>query len=265
MIRNKSMRDRYKLNLFYSGKQDAIDYLDAQKITDEVFPAISSRVTLGINFTVWTNLMHRKEIERNLIDILPQLHLVKTLSLRNNISQDLFQAICKMKNLEHLHLWTSTAENISSIANLEKLQRLDLDSFTRLTDISPILALKNLQLLSLENSFKVENYDLIGEMTHLKGLHIGGNAFAPKNLRIKSLEPFKNLKELRHLDLSSLSVVDKSYEIILKLQNLERLDISVIIPKSTRELIKANHKKLAAGFFMDWDYDHKKFHDGKEW
>jgi Leucine-rich repeat (LRR) protein len=170
-----------------------------------------------------------------------------------------------MKNLEQLHFWTSTVEDISSISKLQKLHRLDLDSFSRLTDISPILTLENLQLLSIENSFKVENYDLIGQMTQLKGLRLGGHTFAPKNLRLKSLNPYSNLKQLKHLDLSTLSVVDNSYETILELKNLERFDITVIIPKQTRELIKANHKKLTAGMFMDWDYDNKKIYDGKEW
>ena len=265
-VSSNSMKDRHKLNLFYSGKENAPDYLYAQDITDGIFRATELCIsTLAMDFPVGTSLKHRKELEDKWIDILPKLDLVKTLSVRHRVNQNFFEAICKMNNLEELHFWTSTVENISSISKLQKLHRLDLDSFSRLTDISPILTLKNLQLLSIENSFKVVNYDLIGQMTELKGLRLGGDTFAPKNLRIKSLQPFINLKKLQHLDLSTLSVVDKSYEIILKLENLERFDIAVVIPNQTIELIKTNHKKLTAGFFMDWDYDNKKIYDGKEW
>lgn len=260
------MRDRHKLNLFYSGKENAPDYLNVQEIIDDIFSATElCIVTLAMDFPDGTSMKHRKELENKWIDLLPQLDLVKKLSVRHRVNQEFFEAICKMKNLEHLHFWTSTVEDISSISKLKKLQRLDLDRFSRLTDISPILTLKNLQLLSIESSFKVENYHLIGQMTQLKGLLLGGDTFAPKNLRLKSLKPFSNLKHLKHLDLSTLSVVDNSYETILELENLERFDITAIIPKQIRELIKANHKKLTAGMFMDWDYDNKKIYDGKEW
>lgn len=260
------MKDRHKLDLFYSGEENAEPYLSVQEISDEVYSATQlCIVTLVMDFPDGTSSKHRKELEHKWMNLLPRLDQIKTLSVRHRVNQDFFEAICMMKNLEKLHFWTSTVEDISSISKLQKLQRLDLDRFSRLKDISPILTLKNLQLLSIENSFKVENYDLIGQMTQLIGLCLGGDTFAPKNLRLKSLKPFSNLKHLKHLDLSTLSVVDKSYEAILELENLERFDISVIIPKQTRELIKANHKKLTAGMFMDWDYDNKKFYDGKEW
>ncbi len=47
--------------------------------------------------------------------------------------------------------------------------------------------------------------------------------------------------------------------------SLERFDITVNISKATRDLIKAKHKNLKAGFFMDWDFENKKIYDGKQW
>jgi len=119
--------------------------------------------------------------------------------------------------------------------------------------------------LSIDNCFKVENYDILGKMTQLIGLELCGDTFAPKNLRLNSLKPFETLKKLKHLDLSSASVIDNSYESLLKMTGLERFDITVNIPKATRELIKTKHKNLKAGFFMDWDFDNKKIYDGKLW
>jgi len=260
------MKGRYKLDLFYSGKENAPNYLNVQEITDDIYKATDlCIVSLAMDFPVETSTKHRKELEKRWIDLLPQLDSVRTLSVRHRVDQNYFEAICKMKNLEYLHFWTSTVEDISSISKLQKLQRLDMDSFSRLRDISPILELKSLKLLSIENSFKVENYDLVGRMTQLVGLRLGGNTFAPRNLRLNSLLPFRDLKALRHLDLSTLSVVDNSYEAILDLVSLERFDITVIIPKAIREMIKMNHKKLTAGAFMDWDHDNKKFYDDKDW
>jgi hypothetical protein len=261
-----SMKDRFKLNRFYSGKENAPNYLTMQEITNEIFSATELLInTLAMDFPDGTSMKHRKELESKWIDILPQLDLVKTLFVRHRVNQNYFEAICKMKNLEQLHFRTSTVEDIKSISKLQKLKRLDIDSFSRLKDIGPILTIKNLQLLSIVNSFKVENYDLIGQMTQLKGLRLCGDSIAPKNLRLNSLKPFRNLKQLKHLDLSSLSVVDNSYETITELVNLERLDITITIPNPTRELIKAANKKLIAGMFIDWDYENNKINDEKEW
>lgn len=260
------MKDRYNLNLFYSGEENAPKFMDAQEITSAVFTARTLRInTLAMDFPVDVTLKQRKRLEEKWIELLPELEQVTTLSCRHKVDQTFFEAICKMKNLEHLHFWTSTVEDISSISKLQKLRYLDMESFSRLVDISPILMLKNLEVLSIESSFKVENYDLLGQMTSLKGLRLGGNTFSPKNLRLKSLKPFSKLKHLKHLDLSSSSVIDNSYETILELNSLERFDIAVLIPQSIRQSIKANHKNLKAGFFMDYDFDNKEFYAGKEW
>jgi hypothetical protein len=259
-------RDRYRLDLFYSGKQNAPEYLYVQEITDDVLSATELCIaTLAMDFAPGTSLKYRRELESKWVALLPRLEGVRTLSVRHRVGQAFFEAICNMENLEHLHFWTSTVEDISSISKLKGLRRLDLDSFSRLTDISPIAALSELQLLSIQNSFKVGNYDLIGQWTQLKGLRLGGDSVAPKYLRLPSLKPYGKLKQLRHLDISTLSVIDKSYEAILEMENLERFDVTVGIPKVTRDLIKAKHKKLSAGFFMDWDYDRNRLHEGKEW
>jgi Leucine-rich repeat (LRR) protein len=212
-----------------------------------------------------TSLKARKEIETKWIDILPKLNNVKILSVRHRVTQDFFEAICEMKNLEGLTFWSSTVEDISGIAKLDKLQHLELCSFSRLKDISPVLSLKKLTILSIDNCFKVENYEIIGNMTNLVGLKLCGNTFAPRNLRLESLQPFETLKKLKHLDLSSASVIDKSYDSILKMPDLERFDLLVTVPKETRDKIKALHKNLKAGFFVDYDFENNRFYDGKQW
>jgi hypothetical protein len=37
------------------------------------------------------------------------------------------------------------------------------------------------------------------------------------------------------------------------------------MPKALRERIKAEHPKLEAGSFMDWDDENKRFYEGKLW
>jgi len=260
------MKDRYKLHLFYSGEESVPKYTDAQEINHDVFNATTLRINLlAMDFPVEISPRQRKDLEESWTQLLPHLDLVTTLSCRHRVNQTFFEAICEMKNLEHLHILSSTVEDISSISKLNKLRLLNMEGFSRLVDISPIITLKDLRLLSIENSFKVENYNVLGQMTALIGLRLGGNTFSPKNLRLESLKPFKNLKHLQHLDLTSSIVIDCSYDTILELDSLERFDISVMIPNPIKQLIKDNHKRLTAGFFMDYDFDNKAFYDGKNW
>ena len=259
------MTDRYKLHQFFQGKETEPQYLSFQNITDEVYKTKELQiVTLAMDLPGKT-LKQRQEIEDKWIQLLPLLDNVKVLSIRHRVKQDFFDAICKMKNLERLMFWTSTVEDLSNIKTLAKLTNLKLWSFNRLKDISPLLSLKKLTILSIDNCFKVENYEILGKMTQLIGLELCGDESAPKKLRLNSLKPFETLSKLKHLDLSSASVIDNSYKSILKMTSLERFDITVNIPKVTRELIKAKHKNLKAGFFMDWDFDNKKIYDGKHW
>jgi len=260
------MKDRHKLHLFCSGDKSALRYIDAQEINSTVFNATTLRINLlAMDFPGEFLQSQRKVLEESWIQLLPRLDLVTTLSCRHRVDQPFFEAICEMKNLEHLHILSSTVEDISSISKLNKLRLLNMEGFSRLVDISPIITLKDLRLLSIENSFKVENYNVLGQMTALIGLRLGGNTFSPKNLRLESLKPFKNLKHLQHLDLTSSIVIDCSYDTILELDSLERFDISVMIPNPIKQLIKDNHKRLTAGFFMDYDFDNKAFYDGKNW
>jgi len=259
------MTDRYKLHQFYQDDSTAPKYFNAQTFTNEVYQVDRLKiVTLAMDLP-GKSAKQRQEIEEKWIEVLPTLDNIKAISVRHRVNKDFFNAICKMKNLESLTFWTSNVEDISTIACLTKLKNLKLWSFSRLKDISPLLSLKHLKVLSIDNCFAIENYEVLGQMTQLVGLELCGDSFAPKNLRIKSLKPFETLKNLKHLDLSSASVVDKSYDSILKMTSLERFDLVVTIPKATRDNIKTNHKTLQAGFFTDWDFDNKKFYDGKKW
>ena len=260
-----SMKDIEKNNILFPDGRGLSECTTAQEITDEVYQAEKLFIsTLACDFDPEKTLKERKSLEAEWIEILPSLDKVKSISLRHKLDQTFFEAVCSMKNLEELTFWTSTVADISSIMKLQNLKRLDIDSFSRLTDISPLQNLMNLEVLTISNCFKITNYEIIGELTNLVGLAIQGDQIAPRNLRLKSLKPFNKLKILRHLNLSSTIVTDESYEVLLDMESLQRLDLTNSIKKSIREKIKT-HPKLYAGFFMDYDWENKRFYEGKEW
>jgi Leucine-rich repeat (LRR) protein len=258
------MDDRYKLNLLYEKGRGLGSYYRAQEITEEVFKSEKLLIsTLAMDLPSKSN-KYRKELEIKWIDILRGLDKVTAISLRHRVNQQFFEAVCKMRNLKQLHFWTSTAQDISAISNLSKLKKLYLDSFSQLKDISPLQSAEQLEILSISNSFKIGNYEVIGKLTRLIALGLHGDQTAPKRLRLRSLKPFSNLKRLRHLDLTSTSVIDKSYEVLLELKSLERFDTTASISKPIRDKIKT-HPGLKSGFFMDWDWDNNNFFTGKDW
>ncbi|ETN94020.1 leucine-rich repeat domain-containing protein [Zhouia amylolytica] len=170
-----------------------------------------------------------------------------------------------MENLEVLNIRTSTVTDISSIKKLTKLRALSLSNFSRLEDISSLIELKSLESLSILGSFKVVNYELIGKMNWLKSLELGGDTFAPKNLMLKSLEPFTDLNELIELNMSCASLRDKNYRPILELKKLKRLDAHWRMKNQEREFIQNEHPSLQSGFFVAYDFVKNKFKDRIEW
>ena len=262
------MNDRYKNHQFFSPEHiyeyENIQQYDNAKINSE-------NIRIGSLSFLWdvATSKEKERVKNEWIKVIPTLNKVKRISIPCGINQDFLDIFCDLPNLTDLIIDGSKATDLKPITKLSKLHRLELERFTQLftqlKDISPITKIK-LTHLRIENSFKIENYEKIGEITSLIGLSLNGDTFAPKNLRIKSLEPFEKLKNLKHLDLNSVSVIDKnSYKSLLQLENLIRFDILVIVPKEIKKVILEQHKNLNSGNFTDWDDKNKKFYDDKDW
>lgn len=221
--------------------------------------------TLAMDFPSTTTAKRRKEIDEQWKKELPNLKHIKRINLRHRVDQDYFDAICKMENLEVLNIWTSIITDIDQIKKLKNLRALSLSNFSRLEDISPLLELKSLERLSILASFKITNYELIGKMSWLKSLELGGDTFAPKNLMLQSLKPFTDLGELTELDMSCASIRDKNYMPILELKKLKRLDAHWRMKNQEREFLQNEHPSLKSGFFVAYDFVKNEFKEGIEW
>jgi Leucine-rich repeat (LRR) protein len=262
---SKTGKHQLENNLFYSPNA-SIKEGRFQKLPDDVEEYENIHIsTLAMDFPSGTSNNERKLIENEWINALPKLDNIKSLSIRHRVSSEFFEAICSMNNLEVLRFWTSTVIDLSPLKKLKNLTTLHLDSFSKLEDISPILELKKLNKLSIENCFKIKNYELLGGLNKLEALRLGGDTFAPKNLILSSLYPLTSLSNLKHLDLSSTSIKDKSFLELLKMKNLLRLDASWRMKKEIRIKIKSNLPTLKSGFFMAYDFESQDFYDGIEW
>lgn len=221
--------------------------------------------TLAMDFSSGTSLKERKEIDEKWKQEFPKLKHVKILNLRHKVTQDYFEEVCKMENLEALNMWTSTVTDIKSIAKLKNLKALSLSNLSKLEDISPLVKLEQLQKLSIRASFKIKNFEIIGEMNWLRSLTLGGDEIAPRNLMLSSLKPFAGLDQLIELDFSYTSIRDKNYKPILELKKLKRLDAFWRMKNQDRESLLNEHPFLRSGFFIAYDFDKNEFKEGVEW
>ncbi|MBC5863412.1 leucine-rich repeat domain-containing protein [Flavobacterium turcicum] len=257
--------DRYKLSEFYKGKEFEPTYVFVQQFDDKKLNSENIHIH-SLSFLYDTLKTKGKlEIQKKWIDIFPKLDEVKRIKITFGINQELFDALSEIPNLEELIIDSSKITDLSQLTKIKKLKRFEIDSFTQLKDISILENIKLLQL-RIENCFKIENYDIIGNIESLIGLALYGYIVGPKNLKIESLKIFKNLKKLKHLDLSFTSLIDKSsFNYLLEIDNLERFDYTGNIKFEIVEKIKKNHPKLKAGFFVDWDYKNNQIYEGKFW
>jgi Leucine-rich repeat (LRR) protein len=248
----------------------SIDGLDEergfQEFEDDVLNTNNIFIsTLAMDFPSNFPLKKRKAIDEVWKAQFVKLDHIKSLNLRHRVDQNYFEAVCEMRGLESLSIRMSSIENISSIVKLKGLKSLSLSNFSRLQDISPLRKMRNLEQLSILASFKISNYELIGKMAWLKSLEIGGDCTAPRNLILKSLEPYTNLNELVELDLSSSSIRDRTYRLILKLKKLQRLNAYWRMKEDERDHIINEHEALRSGFFVAYDFVKDEFKDGIEW
>ncbi|AZI32862.1 leucine-rich repeat domain-containing protein [Kaistella carnis] len=260
------MKDRYKKNLFFNGKNEYSNSYQAQIFEDKILEKENITLNLfSVDFDNNISTKEKKKIIAEWLETLQILNRVKSLSVRHKVDSTFFNAICQIKNLENLEIWNSNITDISQISKLINLKRLDLKGFSNLTDLSPISKIQNIRKLSIEKCFKIDNYEHVSELKNLNGLQINGDMFAPKKSKLNNIEFIKFLNNLEHLDLLNCNILSKNFTPIADLKNIRRLDLDSKIDEEVRNSILENNKNLDSGFFIDWDFKNKKFYAEKEW
>ncbi len=190
-----------------------------------------------------------KELITEWNSVFPKLDNVRRLKI-DVYNQEIFDGICKIPNLEQLTITNSNFTNLSSIHLLKNLNRFEFFRNNKITDIEPLSEL-NLEYLKFEECFNISNYEIIGNLKTLIGLSINGNWTAPKNLKLNSIKAFENLNELIHFDIEYCTIIDKSFDSILKMEKLKRFDYLGRVDKKTVLDIQNKHKNLCSGSFLN--------------
>jgi len=168
---------------------------------------------------------------------LPELKEVKYLWLPSKVSQKIFDSICEMENLEGLWIKWSGIKSINNINKLKKLKHLHLGSSSQVEDINVLGEMKSLITLETEQLNNIIDFSVIGKLTQLEGLGIDGSIWTAQ--KIENIEFISSLQQLKYLTLTNTQMKQKSFDTLLKLQNLERFNCSWNYPEKEFEKLKS--------------------------
>jgi len=167
-----------------------------------------------------TNLPARQQ--RALVDewceLLPKLSEVRFLWFSSRVSQELFDAACRIPQLEGLYIKWSGISDLSSLGYAQSVRYFHLGQSAKVESIEPLARCLNLQWLGLELLSRIRDLDPLGRLQDLEGLSLEGSMGT--SWRVQSLAPLGLLTNLRYLSIANVRADDRS---LASLQSLTKL------------------------------------------
>jgi len=168
----------------------------------------------------------QKKLVTSWCEILPKLESVKFIWFSSRTTQEMFDTVTKMKNVEGVYIKWSGIKSIENIVNMPNLKYLHIGSTPSLSPLTPISKLNKLEWLELENIKACSDLTFLEGMHHLKGLSIEGDGNSSKYIKARSLEPLENLPNIYWLSLGAFMTEDGSLLPLSKMKSLKYLIIS---------------------------------------
>lgn len=157
------------------------------------------------------------------VQVLPTLQGVRRLWFTSRMTQELFDAACRIEGLTDLWIHWSGVRSLQAVAGLSGLLRFHLGQSASVETLAPLTGLGRLQWLFLDGIAKVPDLEPLTGLASLEGLFIAGNE--SKSLVVPSLEPLAALPALRWLHLGSLRVTSGGLQPLARLQGLDYLGL----------------------------------------
>ena len=167
---------------------------------------------------------------------LPGLGGVRYLWFVSRVNQKMFDAACRVPDLEGLFIKWSGIKDIDSLRLSGRLRHLHLGSSSQLESIDVLGGLNRLVTLNLQQLNRISDFSVISKLTPLAGLGLDGGMWTAQ--KIDTLMPLTGLHNLRYLTLLNTRVKDKSFDPLLKLTGLVRFESSWNYPESEFEKLK---------------------------
>ena len=208
--------------------------------------------TLALNITQLDRISYYRQtkIVDQWCNELPNLEKVKYLWFVSRVNQKMFNAACRVPNLEGLFVKWSGIKNIDALRIPKKLRHLWLGSSSQVESIDVLGELDSLITLELQQLNKINDFSVLSNLTNLEGLGIDGSIWTAQ--KIDTLKPLANLRELKYLTLINTRVKEKSFDPILNLTELVRFESSWNYPEAEFEKLETLPKLKYGNVETSW-------------
>lgn len=174
--------------------RDEFDYSPLYEMPE--IKSLNCRMSYGENQTIDYSKINGLEdihITNNYQINFENIGTLKSLAITDYLEKDISK-LYTSKKLDTLLIFTSKIKNIKGIDNSSSMQCLYLINNRSLEDISELEKVnKTLRALTIENSSKLTNFEVLSKLTNIEYLKITGSNKIPNMEFIKEL---KNLKTL---------------------------------------------------------------------
>jgi len=151
-------------------------------------------------------------------EVLPRLQGVRFAWFSSRVSQELFDAACRIPQLEGLYIKWSGIGNLASLEHARSVRYLHLGQSAKVESIEPLARCLKLRWLGLELLSRIHDLDPLASLVGLEGLSLEGSMST--TWRVKSLAPIGLLSNLRFLSIANLRADDRSLVSLLSLTKL---------------------------------------------
>lgn len=153
------------------------------------------------------------------MELLPRLSGVRYLWVESKVTQEFFDTVCSMRELEGLSLHWNQASDLGRLVQMEGLRHLHLGNSSTAESIEPLHRMTGLKTLSVSNLRRVRDLTPLAHLKQLEELQVDGGMWQTQ--RVASLGPLGGLTNLRRLSLTNLRSDDRTLAPLFALSRLE--------------------------------------------
>ena len=188
--------------------------------------------------------LRRRKIVAEWCELFPTLTNVRLLWLSSKVPQALFEAACRVPNLEGLYVKWSGISDLAPLAGARKVRWFHLGQTAQLGSIEPLATMSQLRWLGLELLSRVHELDPVGSLVDLEGLSLEGSIGT--TWRVQTLRPLRHLEGLRYLSIANLRTVDRTLSPLFSLSKLVSFRHASWWERSELDEIRRRNPQLAA-------------------
>jgi hypothetical protein len=165
----------------------------------------------------------------------------------HGVNQDFLHEISALKDLEVLYMEKVTAVDLSAVNTLPSLRSLSVIDAPKMLDLSWLPMQPTLRSLAIVNAKEVHDLAPLAQLTHLTALGIEGSMWTP--MRVSSLQPISQLRQLQFLSMTNLRVKDQSLRPLLALPALRVLHCAKFFPLEEFSRLAVANPRLRCDWF----------------